>query len=194
MTLVGVTGAFCAGKTTVCAFFKNLGAHVIDTDKIVHRLYKKDKKIRNAILKNFGRIVFTPGGEVDRKKLGKIAFRNRKALNKLCGIVHPEVIKEIKEMMRLSKKFIIVIDAPLLIEADLQREVDYIVVVKASLKKQVERGARKGFKKHDCLARRRLQLPLREKIKYADFIINNNRSREYTKKEVMRVWKSLTRR
>jgi len=194
MTLVGVTGAFCTGKTTVCAFFKNLGAHVIDADKIVHRLYKKDEKIKNAILKNFGKIVFTPGGEVDRKKLREVAFRNRRNLNKLCGIVHPEVIKEIKKMVKLSKKFIIAIDAPLLIEANLQREVDYVVVVTAGLKKQIERGARRGFKKHDCLARRRLQLPLREKIKYADFVVNNNRSREYTKKEVVRIWESLARR
>ncbi|UCD55829.1 MAG: dephospho-CoA kinase [Candidatus Omnitrophota bacterium] len=193
MIVIGVTGGFCTGKTTVCAFFRKLGARVIDADKIVHRLYKKNKKIRNAVLKNFGKIVFMPGGRIDRKKLREAAFRNRRSLNKLCGIVHPEVIKEIKKMMKAAKK-IVIIDAPLLIEAGLHKRVDYIVVVKAGLKKQLERGARRGFKKHDCLARRRSQMPLRKKIKYADFVINNNRSREYTKKQVIKIWKELSKR
>jgi len=194
MRLIGVTGSFCTGKTTVSRFFEKLGARVIDADKIVHRLYGRDKKVKRAILKNFGSTVFTPAGGLDRRKLSKIAFSNRRNLNKLEAIIHPEVIKKIKKVVKFSKKSVIVIDAPLLIEANLHKVVDYIVVVKATLAMQIERGIRRGFKKEDCLARRKLQMPLSKKIKYADFVINNNRSREYTKKQVIRAWKALTRR
>lgn len=192
--VIGVTGTFCTGKTTVSRLFGKLGAYVIDADRIVRQLYTEDKEIKNAVLKKFGSVVFAPGGGINRKKLGKIAFKNRGNLNKLERTIHPKVIKKIKEMVKLSKKDVVIVDAPLLIEADLQRAVDYIVVVASSLKKQFELADRRGFTKRDCLQRRKLQRPLREKIKYADFVIDNNRSKAYTKKQVVKVWKGLRRR
>jgi dephospho-CoA kinase len=194
MTALGVTGGFCTGKTTVSALFRKLGARAIDADKIVHALYKRDKKIKHAVLKNFGKGVFTAGGKIDRKKLKRLAFKTRKGRSRLCGITHPAVIRKIKEEVRLSKHKVVVVDAPLLIETRLYKVFDYVAVVKASLAKQIARGRRRGFKKQDVLAIRKLQMPLGKKIKYADFVIDNNRSREYTRKQVIKIWSQLNRR
>lgn len=194
MTVIGVTGGFCTGKTTVCAFFRDLGAHMIDADKIVHQLYKKDKKIKRAILKNFGKEVFALG-KIDRTKLAKAIFGSKGSLRKLCNIVHPKVIKKIKEEIKKRKKSsATVIDAPLLIEAYLHKAVDYVVVVKVARPRQIERCIQRGFTKRNFLVRSALQMPLREKIKYADFVINNNGSKKYTRNEVIKVWKEIFRR
>lgn len=190
MKLVGVTGGFCAGKTTVASFFRDLGAHAIDADKIVHGLYKKDRKVKDAVLKNFGAGVFTKG-RIDRRKLGRIAFGNKKNLKKLCGIVHPETIKKIKEAAKKSKKPVVVIDAPLLIEACLHRITDRVVLVKSSLSEQIRRSRARGFTEDDFLMRKAAQMPVKRKIKFADFIINNSKSKEDTQEEVVRIWKKL---
>ena len=193
MTIIGVTGSVSSGKTTVAGFFKEIGAYLIDADKIVHRLYKTNRNIRTYIRKHFGGKVFSRG-TIDRRKLARIVFTEKKKLKKLQKIVHPLTIKEIKDIVRKSKRQVIVIDAPLLLEANLDKFVDYIVVVKVNLKKQFERCAKKGFMKRECLLRQKSQMPLREKIKHADFVIDNNRSKAKTRKEVEGIWQKLTRR
>lgn len=193
MTLVGVTGGFCTGKTTVCGFFKELGAHVINADKIVHQLYKKNKKIKSLVKKHFGKQVFKRG-EIDRVKLGEIVFGSRKNLKKLCRIVHPSVIMIMKKEAGKSKKPVTVLDAPLLIEAGLCGYADYVVAVTATMKKIIQRCSARKYTKKDIEARSARQMSLSEKIRRADFVIDNNSSRKYTKKEVKRVWQMLNGR
>ena len=192
MTLIGVTGGFSTGKTTVCRFFGELGASLIDADKIVHQLYRKDKKIKRSILKNFGEKVLTRG-RIDRAKLGKIVFNKKGSLIKLCNIVHPKVIKKIKEKARRSKRGTYVIDAPLLIEANLHKFVDCVVVVRVAPKVQVARCRKKGFSKKDLALRGSSQMSLQGKLKIADFVVDNNHSKQNTKKEVMKIWQKLKR-
>ncbi|MBL7155533.1 MAG: dephospho-CoA kinase [Candidatus Omnitrophica bacterium] len=192
MKVIGVTGTFCTGKTTVTAFFKKLGAHTIDADRIVHGLYKK-RDTKRLIRKNFGSGVFK-SGKIDRIKLGKIAFKNKRNLKRLCRIIHPKVIKIIKSEVKKSKKRITVVDVPLLIEAGLAKSFDYIIVVKCAVKKQVRRSAGRGFRERDVCRRRRQQMPLRKKIEYADFVIDNNHSKKYTCGEVMKIWKKISER
>lgn len=190
MTLIGVTGSFCTGKTTVCNYFKALGVYIIDADKIVHELYKKDRRVVGVIRKNFGKEVFNHG-KVDRAKLGGVVFKKPKSLKRLQDIIHPKVIKRIKEEIKKMKKDTAVIDAPLLIEAGLNKIVDFVIVVNTDRRTQIERAERRGFTKRNCAIRRNSQIPLQKKIKYADFVIDNNRSKEYTKRQVMKIWNEL---
>ena len=190
--VIGVTGGFCTGKTTVALFLKNMGAYLIDADRITHCLYAKDKKLKSTISREFGKEVFIQG-RLSRRKLGKATFNSKKNLKKLCGIVHPNVIKEIKKEIKSSKKPFIVVDAPLLIEVGLHKFVDYVVVVKATLKKRIKRCSGKGFTKQDVLRRSALQIPLKKKIKHADFVIDNNRSKRYAREEVKKFWKKIRR-
>ena len=193
MKRIGVTGGLCAGKSTVASFFKDLGARVIDADKLVHDLYKKDPVIKKAIRNNFGKKVFTHG-KISRKKLARAAFANKKALQKLCRIVHPKAIKRIKEELVKSKRTVTVIDAPLLIEAGLHKAVDAVIVVRAKRQKRLRRGMARGITTREALERQAAQMPLREKVKYADFVIDNDKPKENTRKAVVKIWQKITRR
>ncbi|MCQ9206340.1 MAG: dephospho-CoA kinase [Omnitrophica bacterium] len=193
MKRIGITGGLCAGKSTVASFFKDLGARVIDADKLVRDLYKKDAEIKKAIRNNFGKKVFTQG-VISRKKLAGAVFANKRALQKLCRIIHPKVIKKIKDESGKSKRAVTVIDAPLLIEVGLHRAVDAVVVVRAKRQKWIRRGMARGLTPREAIKRQAAQMPLREKVKYADFVINNDKSRENTRKAVVKIWQEITRR
>ena len=118
MKLVGVTGGVCSGKTTISALFGALGAKVINADAIVHKLYASDRSVQRAVVKRFGADVLTRG-KIDRTKLKTVAFREKKNLRALSAIVHPKVIRHVEREIRRSKRRVIVVDAPLLIEAGL---------------------------------------------------------------------------
>lgn len=184
--VIGVTGSFSTGKTMAARFAKRYGALVIDADKLVHRIYNEEKSVTRRVREAFGRAVFI-NGKIDRLKLAKVAFGNRKNLKKLQKIVHPIVIKRIKKEVNRSGKSIVVIDAPLLIEANLHKFVDCVVVVKAAFKTQLLRGRSRGFSKKEILTRRAAQMPLRAKLKFADFIIENNGSKIYTERQVRKM-------
>jgi len=191
VTIVGLTGSFCSGKTSCAKIFGKLGATVINADDIVHRMYRTDKALKKAILRRFGKGVFTPGGNVDRAGLAARAFGSRNNLNSLQKIVHPKVISEIKKRALGSTKPVVIVDAALLLESGLENFVDYIVVVRANLDKCVERASPKGFTRRETLRRRAMQMPLAQKLRRADFVINNNRSKKDMEKEVRKIWKKL---
>ena len=192
MTVVGVTGEFCSGKSTVSALFKKLGAHVIDADAIVRRMYKNDVSVKKKIVKKIGKKVFKKN-DIDKMSLASYAFSSRKNLKALCSIIHPKVLKIIKrEVARVSKSFIVV-DAPLLIETGLYRSVDYVIVVKASRRVAALRCKKRGFSQKELDERLLFQMPFSEKIKFSDFVIDNNRTKAHIKKGVIKIWKQLNR-
>jgi dephospho-CoA kinase len=170
--IVGLTGSFGTGKTTVAKIFKRKGAKVIDADKIAHQFVSPSQ----------------------RKELSKVVFKKKKYLELLCKILHPLIIQKIKkEIKRLNpKKNIILIDAPLLIESGLHKIVDVLIVVKAKRKTQISRiTKRMGLSRKEILRRIRFQMPLREKIKMADFVIDNDGLISFTKKQVDEIWNKL---
>lgn len=172
--IIGVTGSIGTGKTTVAGMLGKLGAYVIDADNIVHRILDKST----------------------RKELAAFVFDNKKALQKLCRVIHPMVKREIRTKIRAyQSKKAIVIDAPLLIESDLDEKCDYVVVVKAGRRKQFERAGKKlSISKYQIIKRIRIQMPLKKKIALADFVIDNNGSLEATERQVKKIWEELVRR
>ena len=193
-----MTGGLGTGKTTVARIFSSLGAKVIDADKINHQLMKRNGSSFKSIVKSFGQKILTDG-DIDRKKLGAVVFNNSKRLKKLCRIVHPAIISKIKNRISHYQKNksnqIIIIDAPLLIEAGLDRLVDILIVVKASRRKQIQRVIRRmNIKRSEVLKRLKAQMPLKDKIRLADITIDNNGSLTKTKKEVRRIWQKLLKK
>jgi len=192
MKLIGLTGNFCTGKSTISGFFKELGAYVIDADKITHGLYATDPSIRCAIEEIFGRTVFT-GGKIDRNKLRKKAFKHPEHLKRLCGITHPKILNRIKGRIRNTKKKYVVVEAALIIETGLVDFFDYLIVVKSTLKKQIERCSKRGFSERDIQDRIEYQMPQKQKLRKADYVINNSYSKRYAKNETIRVWNKIKR-
>jgi len=194
--ILGITGSFGSGKTTVAGYFKSLGACVFDADMIAHRIIKPGSNIYKKIVDVFGCNILKKNKDIDRDRLAKIVFDNKYLLNRLNRIMHPEIIKIMKERIKNSHKNIIVLDAPLLVEAGLRRLADKLIVVKITRQKQIERilKYKRSLRKADILKRIGHQMPLSYKVRIADFVIDNSKTLEETKKQVGKIrrllWKS----
>ena len=193
MLKVGLTGSIGTGKSTVASIFKELGAYVIDADEVVHKLLKR-KDIKEKIRKEFGD-VFTPEGEIDRKKLASIVFNNPEKKKKLEQILHPEVFKEIekffKQVEEKDPNAVAIADVPLMIETGSYKNYYPVIVVYAPPEVQLERLIKRGMDKEDALKRIKSQMPIEEKIKYADIVIDNTGSLQDLRKKVEEVYEKL---
>lgn len=191
-TILGITGSFGSGKTTVSRMFKSSGIEVIDADEIAHGFLRPKGPIYKKIVDTFGEDILKKNKIIDRHKLGNIVFDNKNLIKKLNLIMHPKIIRTIKSKIKTSKAKIIILDAPLLIEAGLKKSIDKLIVVKISRKKQIERIMKKTpLDKADILRRIRHEIPLQDKVRIADFVIDNNSTIENTKKQVNRIRRLL---
>lgn len=193
--ILGLTGSFGSGKTIVAKIFSSSGAQVIDADAIAHRAISPGTKIYQRIIKAFGEDILKRNRTIDRIKLADKVFNNKNLLHKLNKIVHPQVIRLIKNRIKSLSGKIIVLDAPLLIEAGLQRMVDKLIVVKISRKVQIRRIKDKfGLERLEILKRIKAQIPLSDKVRIADFVIDNTGTLRETKRQVGQIrrllWKS----
>lgn len=181
------------GKTTVAKMFASLGAKVIDADKIVHSAIKAQGDISKKLIAVFGKQILSRNGTIDRKELAEIVFRKEPhKLVELNCIMHPEVVNIIlKRIDGATQNGIdaVVIDAPLLIEAGLGKVVDKLIVVTTKRETQEVRNLMQDkLSLEEIRARISRQLPLAEKEKKADYIIDNNGSLENTRKQVREIW------
>jgi dephospho-CoA kinase len=193
--ILGVTGSFASGKSTVARLFSAKNTQVIDADKIAHFCLNSDRMIKQKVFAAFGPAVIGPGGVILRKELGKIVFSNKIALKKLNRIIHPVLKNLIAERIKSSSKKIVILDAALIVEAGLKGWLDKLVVVKADPKQQVLRGKKKfSLSPMEALARIKSQSSIRAKSRLADFIIDNRGTLQQTKKQVAEIrrklWKS----
>jgi len=187
--IVGITGIFGSGKTSVSKLFK--GFKVINVDKLYRGLIKKNTPLYKKVIKEFGKEILHPNGNINRSQLKNIVFSNKNKLKKLNQITHPEIIKKIKEKLKQSKNKNIVIDAPLLVEAKATNLVDKIIVVTCNEKVRISRLKKKGFSEKEIKQITSSQLSQKEKLKYADFTIDNSQSNQDTKKQVLNILKQL---
>jgi len=194
MQTLGITGSFGTGKTTVAKLFARRGGKVIDADRLARENIKKDKPAYKKIIRSFGKGILKYNGEINRPQLAERVFTNKSLVARLNKIVHPEIIRQIKKEITKAKnkKQIAIIDAPLLIEAGLLKIIDKLIVVKASKKNQLKRlVAKTGFSKIKITQRIKAQLPLKQKQQMADFVVDNDGSLTYTKKQVEEIWKKI---
>lgn len=193
MLIIGLTGGFGTGKSYAAGIFKSLGAKVLDADKLAHDSIEKDGAAYKKVVALFGPSVLTSGRRIDRRKLGKIVFNDKKLLKKLDAIIHPVVIKDIKKGIRqAAKSDVVVIDAPLLIEAGLAGETDELVVVTCPKGEQIKRCMNKfGLNKEEVLKRIGSQIPLTKKTKMADHLVDNSGPKAKTRAKVIKIWRQV---
>jgi len=192
--IMGITGSFGSGKTTVAGMFARLGAYVIDADRIYHSLIKPGKRCYKAIIKNFGKGILRPDGQIDRIKLGQIVFKKKAKLQLLNRTVHPEIIREIKRIANSKKDRIIVIDGALIIESGLYKNLDRLILVRNKTKEQSRRLKRdRLLPEIETRKRIMMQMPLRKKLVFADFIIDNSGTRGETLSQVKKAWETMMR-
>ncbi|PFU69186.1 dephospho-CoA kinase [Bacillus thuringiensis] len=176
--VIGLTGGIASGKSTVSEMFRELSIPVIDADVIAREVVEQGKPAYNKIVEVFGAEVLQQDGELDRPRLGSIVFYNEEKRLQLNKIVHPAVREEMnrkKEMYIKEGMQAVVLDIPLLFESKLTSLVDRILVVAVKPHTQLERlMKRNNFSEEEATARIQSQMPLEEKVKNADEVINND--------------------
>ena len=197
MIVIGVTGGLGMGKSTVARLFQKQGAELFDADRIVHRLLEPGTPVWKRVRSEFGPSVLEPDGRINRNRLGGIVFREPRRLKALNRIVHPAVRRSIlAEMSRLKRNRpngVAVLDIPLLIESGRAYRTDAVVVVTAPQRTAARRlKSRSGWSPAEMKRRSGFQMPLREKVKHADFVVRNGGSLEDTRRQVIHVWKKIT--
>ena len=191
MKIIGLTGGIGSGKSTVAGFLTELGAVVLDSDKIGHEILETDAEVRQEIVDNFGRQVLARKGRIDRKTLADIVFKARQSLIKLYLITHPPIYRRIQSILddcRQQKTEVVVIEAPLLIEAGWATCVDETWVTIAPREVIIERLEKRGMTKEDIESRIRLQILPEDRMKAAKLTIDTNVSLEGLKKAVTDLW------
>ncbi len=171
--IIGVTGVFGSGKTIVSRLFAKKGYKVVNADEIGHRLLNK-KPIKDKVINEFGKSILV-NNRINRRKLKDIVFNNHRKLVRLNKIIHPPIIKEIKSIIKKNKNKKIIVDGALLIEAKCANLFDKIIVVKINRKEQLKRVLKKRkYNKKEINNITKSQLSQKEKIKYADYVIDNS--------------------
>ncbi len=195
MKVIGLTGGIGSGKSTVSSFLAELGAVIIDADKVGHELLKSDTEIRRKVVAAFGRQILAPDGEVDRKKLGGLVFESPQALSRLNRIMHPPINNAIKaqlERYRRQGAGVVVVEAPLLVEAGWTSMVDEVWVTVASEATVLNRLEKEmGLSQLESQARIHSQLSSKERVKHASVVINTDLSLDKLKAGVGRLWQRL---
>ncbi len=195
MKVIGLTGGIGSGKSTVSQFLAEVGAVILDADKVGHEALKPDTKVWREVVAAFGRQILTPSGDIDRARLGEIVFSKSKSLSRLNRIMHPRMYDMVKaqlEEYRRQGVDVVVLEAPLLIEAGWTSLVDELWVTVASESTVLRRiKERAGLSEQETLARIRSQLSSEERIKHADVVINNDGDLDELKARVGELWEEL---
>jgi dephospho-CoA kinase len=196
--IIGLTGGIVSGKSTVARMFKDLGAKIVDADKLGHKVILPQGAAWKRIIKIFGEDILQKDQTINREKLGKIVFANQNLLKKLNKITHPEIIKLIKKEISLAKdnskeeKKILIIDAALIYETKIDRLMDKIIVVYLDKEEQLKRLIkRNNLSEKEALQKIKSQIPLKEKIEIADYVIDNSNSLDKTKEQVETIWQEI---
>jgi len=196
MLIVGLTGGIASGKSLVTRVLRDLGAHIIDADKIVHDLLSPGEDAYNEVIGHFGVGIQLPDGSIDRRKLGDIIFNHPDERAWLNQCIHPRVFQayqtQVHHLRERQPDAIVIMDAALLIETGYHKKMDKLIVVYAGQKDQVKRlMERDRFSLEQALARISSQMPLDEKRTYADYVIDNTGTREASEQQTREVFEKL---
>jgi dephospho-CoA kinase len=190
--VLGVTGNIACGKSTIMQMLSDLGAETIDADKVYHRLIEPDRPLWQSLIDHFGADILMPDGEIDRRKLGGVVFRDAAALQELERITHPAIRRAVLERIAESTASVVAIDAIKLIEGGFDQFCDQVWLVTCLPDAQRDRLMRRnGLSEVEADQRIAAQPPLEPKIARADLIIDNSGSLESTTCQVHRAWDHL---
>lgn len=177
---VGLTGGIASGKSTITRIFATLGCFTIDADAVVAHLYRPGERGHAALVEAYGREILRQDGEIDRPKLAALAFANESAARQLNALIHPLVVEEQQRMIAAEEARspgsdrIAVVEATLLIESGGRQRFDKIVVVDVDPETQVARAVGRGMDRDEVLRRIAHQMPREERLRHADYVIDNS--------------------
>jgi len=197
MIVVGLTGGIASGKTTVAQQLHRLGAAIVDTDEIAREVTAPGSPALQEIIGAFGPEILTAQGTLDRKRLGSLVFSDEPARRRLEAITHPRILAEMRRRLEQLRRRpqpppVALAVIPLLYEVGAESEVDTVVVVSVPAAEQVRRlMAREGLSREQAQARVQAQMPVAEKERRADFVIQAWGSREETAEQAAKLWQRL---
>ncbi len=194
MKKVALTGNLGSGKSTVGRMFEKLGAVVVDADELIRTFYRREHPVYRKVVDAFGRSILNAEGDIDRKKLADLVFSDPEKLKLLEEITHSALYEELERIYaRLPSDSLILVEASLFIEKGTHRNYDRTVVVYAPYEVCRRRAIAKGFSEEDFERRWRRQMPPEEKVRYADFVIDNSGPLSETERQVRDVFEALRR-
>jgi dephospho-CoA kinase len=198
MLRVGLTGGLASGKSLVGRYLEDLGCLLIQADELGRQVIDQGGETYDAVVAAFGQDILNADGSMNRRKLAAIVFPDPAQLAKLNALVHPHVkIREmdlVKEFARLHPDGIAVTEAAILVETGSFKDYDRLIVAVCRPEQQIERAMeRDGASRESVLDRLRRQIPLDDKVKYADFVIDTSGTKENTLQQTRTVYEALRR-
>ena len=198
MLRVGLTGGLASGKSFVGHSLADLGCYLIEADQLGHEVMLPGAEAYDAVVREFGPGILDPGGQIDRRKLSGLVWDHPERLEKLNSFVHPAVRAReeasIAEIAKGDPHAIAVVEAAILVETGSYRNFDKLIVVTCTAEQQMERALKRGsYSREEILARLSRQLPLEEKLRVADYVIDPSGAKESTLQQVQAVYESLRR-
>lgn len=183
--LIGITGGIGSGKSEVCTQLANKGFKVFFADLMAKELYAKDKSLTSKLVKRFGKEILNFKGKINLSKFKQIIFSNKNNYLDANKIIHPAVIRYLDNEIKKCKEKVIFIESAIVYESGFDKYLDYVVLVYSNKENRIKRIMnRDGAKRKDVEQIMKYQLPEMEKVKRADFIINNNKSFDGLSKEI----------
>jgi dephospho-CoA kinase len=196
MLRVGLTGGLASGKSLVAKCLARLGCHWIQADQLGHEALRKGSPVQDEVVRRFGPDILLEDGEIDRRKLAATVFDAPERLAALNALVHPAVIRReeelTQEIAKADPSAIIVVEAAILIETGSYTRFQKLILAVCEESQQVQRAMkRSGLTREEVLARLQRQMPLEQKWKYADYIVDTSGSKEDTFRQVEDLYRTL---
>ena len=193
--VIGLTGGIGSGKSTASQYLAELGAVIIDADRIGQEAYRPNTKTWRELIKTFGNRILAADNTIDREKLGAVVFGNHEELARLNAIIHPQITRVVKKQINDYRRqgiSVIVLDAPVLLEANAKSLVDEVWVVAADEANVIKRAmARTGLPEAQIRARIRSQMSNEERMKRAQVVIYNDGTVKELREKVKQLWESV---
>ena len=194
----GLTGGIASGKTTVARYFESLGANIIDADRIGHEVIEPGRPAHQEILDHFGKAILDSSGYIDRKKLGSIVFADPHQLRALNAIVHPRIVAREGELARgyrdQNPRSVVIVDAALIFESGIGGNLRKVMVAWCRPEQQLERlMAKAGVSREEAERRIQAQMPVEEKRRRADYVIDCSGSWEETRRQADTIYHEIRR-
>jgi dephospho-CoA kinase len=198
MLRVGLTGGLACGKTFVGEALAELGCHLIQADELGHQVLLRSGEAYADVVREFGQGILNEDGTIDRKRLAAEVFGKPERLEALNRLVHPHVFRRERELMdqfaRSDPRGIVVVEAAILIETGTYKNYDRLILVECEEQQQIERSVKRDHTdRAEVLARLSRQMPLAEKRKFANYVIDTSGSKEETLRHVREVYNALRR-
>jgi dephospho-CoA kinase len=196
MLRVGLTGGLASGKSLVGHALVDLGCHLIEADALGHEVLLPGGEAFAPVVSEFGPEILDDAGAIDRRRLGALVFGHPEKLARLSSYVHPAVVRREEEILAgiqaSDPRGIVVVEAAILVETGSYKRFARVIVAVCSREMQIARAMKRdGLTREEVLARLERQLPLEEKVKVADYVIDTSGTKEHALEQTRDVYRSL---